>query len=100
MILIYITCPNKEEAEKIVKLLLKKKLIACANIFPIKSFYHWKGKIENDQEFVSILKTKEENWEKVKEEVKRVHSYDVPCIIKLNVEANEEFANWVNTECK
>lgn len=99
-IIIYITHKNQEEAEKIVKHLLNKKLIACGNIFPIKSFYWWKGKIENSDEVVSIVKTKNENWEKLKKEVKKVHSYEVPCIMKIGVEGDEGFEKWINEETK
>lgn len=100
MIIIYVTYPNKEEAKKITAHLLNKKLIACANVFPIKSSYWWKGNIENSDEFVSIVKTRKENWKKVKEKVKKIHSYDVPCIIKFDVEADEEYEKWVgNNVC-
>jgi len=94
MILIYVTYPNKEEAEKIVNHLLDKKLVACGNIFPIESFYLWEG-TENSNEFVSILKTSLDKWEGVKEEVKKIHSYDVPCIVKINVEGNGGFERWI-----
>jgi len=62
--------------------------------------YWWKGKIEDSKEVVSILKTKKENWKSVKSEVEKVHPYDVPCIIKLNVEANESYDSWINSESK
>ena len=64
-IIIYVTYKNLEEAERIVKHLLEEKLIACANLFPIKSLYLWKGKIEDNNEIVSILKSKKENLEKI-----------------------------------
>ncbi len=99
-IAVYITYKDKEEAEKIVRYLLEKKIIVCGNIFPIKSFYLWKGKIENADEFVSIVKTKNENLEKLEKEVKRLHSYEVPCIIKIDVDANEEFEEWINEELR
>ncbi|GAG37193.1 unnamed protein product, partial [marine sediment metagenome] len=44
--------------------------------------------------------TKEENYNKVKEEVKKLHSYDVPCILKIKAEANEEYNDWINKETK
>lgn len=94
-ILIYITHKNLKEAKKIGSVLLKKKLIACVNYFPIESAYRWNGKIENSKEIVSLLKTKKENWEKVKNEVEKIHPYETPCIIKLKVEANEKYAKWV-----
>ena len=47
---------------------------------------------------VSLLKTKEENWEKVKAEILKIHLYKTPCILKINVEANEEYERWVREE--
>lgn len=99
-IIIYVTYPNMDEATKIASHLLQKKLIACANYFPIKSSFWWKGKIDNSDEIVSILKTKKENWETVKSEIKKIHSYETPCIMKLDAEANTEYELWVNSETK
>ncbi len=98
MILIYITCKDKKEAKSISKNLLEKRLVACTNIHPIESMYWWKGKIQGDNEVVIITKTKEENYEKVKQAVKKLHSYDVPCILKIKAEANEEYNKWVDKE--
>jgi periplasmic divalent cation tolerance protein len=99
-IIIYVTHENLENAEKLASHLLQKKLIACANFFPIKSSFWWKGKIENSEEIVSLLKTRKENWEKVKSEIKKIHPYETPCIMKINVEANEDYESWVNNETK
>ena len=96
MILIYITCKDRKEAKTISKALLEKKLVACANIHQIESMYWWQGKIQEGTEAVIIAKTNENNYEKVKQEVKKLHSYDTPCIIKLNAEANKEYSDWVD----
>jgi periplasmic divalent cation tolerance protein len=95
-IVVYVTHRNLEEAQKIASHLLKKKLIACANFFPIKSSYWWKQKIEDSDEVVSLLKAPKSNWEEVKSEIKLIHPYETPCIIKFNVEANEDYEAWVN----
>jgi len=100
MISIYITCKDKKEAIKISKHLLKKRLIACSNIFPIKSMYWWNKKIINDNEIVILAKTTGKKFEKIKKEVGKIHSYDLPCILKFNVEANKEYEKWVKTETK
>ena len=94
----YITSGSKKEAEKIAEHLLEKRLVACANIFPIESMYWWEGKIEKAGEYVSIVKTMPELWERVKDEVKRIHSYEVPCIMKIEVEANKEYEEWIRKE--
>ncbi len=97
-IFVYVTTPSKKEANKIALHLLKKRLVACANIFPIESVYWWKGKIEETKECILIVKTKKENWEKVKGEIKKIHPYTVPCITKINVEANKEYEDWLRGE--
>jgi len=98
MILIYITNPTKEEAKKIAEHLIEKKLIACANIFPITSLYKWNGKLADEGEFVLLGKTREENYEKIVDEVEKIHSYKIPCILKVPMEANKSYENWLENE--
>jgi periplasmic divalent cation tolerance protein len=98
IVFIYITNPTKTIAKKIAKHLLKKRLIACANIFPINSLYWWGGKICDEKEFVLIAKTAEEKFEEVKEEVEKMHPYSVPCITKILVEPNKKYLNWLIKE--
>jgi len=97
MIFIYITNPNKKTALKIAEELLSKKLIGCANIFPIESLYWWQEKIVKDKEYVLIAKTLEKNYKKVKEVVEKIHPYSVPCILKIKIDkVNEKYLNWLN----
>ncbi|MBI3290972.1 divalent-cation tolerance protein CutA [Candidatus Falkowbacteria bacterium] len=99
-ITVYTTNKDLAEAKKIANVLLKKKLIACANFFPIKSMYWWRGKIQNDSEVISLLKTRKENWTKVRDAIKKMHSYKVPCIEKFFVSANKDYEDWVKKEVK
>lgn len=99
MISIYVTCKDEDEAEKIAKKLLEKRLIACANISPIKSLYWWKGKINNDEEVAMIMKTKKGKFEEIKNEIKKIHSYEVPCICSWDIkQVNEEYSKWLDEE--
>jgi len=100
MILVYITNPKKRTAQKIAKYLLEKRLIACANIFEIESFYWWENKIERAKEFVLIGKTVEKNYEKIKKEVEKIHPYKIPCILKINTQANQKYLNWLKEEIR
>ena len=100
MTLAYIVCKDAVEAEKISLHLLKKRLIACANIFPIRSMYWWKGKMMNEAENVIIAKTNEGNFNKVVNEVKKIHSYEIPCILRIDSSANKEFEKWADKEMR
>jgi periplasmic divalent cation tolerance protein len=94
-IFIYIVSKNKREAERIARHLLLKKLAGCANIFPIESLFWWKGKIVKEKEVVLIVKTSKSNFERIKKEVLKLHSYQIPCIAKIPVNLNEEYHNWL-----
>ena len=98
--LIYITASSQKEAMKISKHLLTKKLATCTNSFPISSCYWWKGKVVNDKEWVVIAKTKGNNYEKIKKEVGKIHSYEVPCIVQLPSKVNKDYYNWLINEVK
>ncbi len=98
MLIAYITNKNKAEAKKIAKHLLSKKLAACTNIFPVNSAYFWKGKLQDDKEFVLLCKTSESKFSQLEHEIKKIHSYEIPCILKIEVKANSEYENWVNTQ--
>ncbi|UCG68703.1 MAG: divalent-cation tolerance protein CutA [Thermoplasmata archaeon] len=97
--MVYVTAKDEEEAKEIANHLLDKHLIACANMFPIKSLYWWKGKIEAEDEIVLIMKTQKKNSENIISQVKAVHSYEVPCIEFFHFEeGNPEYLEWIKKE--
>jgi len=98
-IVIYVTNADETEARKIGRHCLEKRLAACVNYFPIQSSYWWEGKIKGENEVVCLLKAPESNWPGIRDEIKKIHPYSTPCIIKFNVEANKEFEAWVAGEC-
>ena len=100
MITIYVTFKNKAEAKKIASVLLKKRLIACATFYPIESMFWWKGKMNQAKEYASMFTTTEDRWNSVKTEIKKMHSYDLPCIEKSNSTATREYTDWIKKVTK
>ncbi len=101
MIFVYITCQNKQEAKKIGEYLVKRRLAGCVNIFPIESMYWWKGKIVKDKEAVLIVKTINKNYSKIEKEVRKLHSYTVPFLGKIEIKkVNQDYLNWLIKETK
>lgn len=98
MIIIYTTHKTTTDANKTVKRLLEKQLIACANTFPTTSTYRWNGRVRTEREVVTLLKTREQLWTSVHDEILAMHPYETPCIVKLEAESNTEFAVWLNRE--
>lgn len=92
----YVTTKTKDEAKHIAKALLQKKYIAGANIFPLESLYWWQGEICEEEEFALVMQSTQENFAKIEEEVKTLHSYEIPCIVSFAVnKGSSDFLNWI-----
>lgn len=101
MISVYITCRDMKEAKLIAAHLLEKRLIACANIFPVTSMFRWEGKVVDEPEAAMVCKAKKESFERIREEARQMHSYEIPCIVALPWHgSDEEFRKWVEDETK
>jgi periplasmic divalent cation tolerance protein len=103
MILVYITCSSSEEARKIGRILLEKRLAACINILPhMESLSLWPpktGKIESANETVLLAKTMISKLKSLESEVAEIHSYDTPAIIAVpTVGVNKKYFDWISAE--
>jgi periplasmic divalent cation tolerance protein len=94
-----VTTAGREEAETIVQRLLEAKLIACANIIgPVSSHFHWSGKMEKAEEYLILMKSRKDLFEKLSETVKALHSYEVPEILALPVvEGSKAYMDWLGS---
>lgn len=97
-ILVLITVPSGEEAEKIAGKLLDEKLVACVNIVSgLNSLFWWEGKIDEAAEYLLLIKTRLDKLDKLMEAVKQLHSYTVPEIIALPIIAgNRSYLEWID----
>ena len=98
--LLYIPCPSLKEAHAISSALLDSRLIACANIVESRSIYNWKGRREKGREFIIFAKTTPKKAQKAQKMVKKLHSYEIPCVLRFSVQANTGYAKWVASETK
>ena len=96
---IYVTTSTEKEAEQISEQLITRHLVACANYFPIRSMYYWKGTLEKVEEHGLILKTQASMVDEVVAEINNLHSYEVPCIVTYPIEkGHQDFIDWVVAE--
>jgi len=94
--IIQTTTNSYKEAKKIAKLLIKQKLAACVQITKIESIYEWDKKVCEDKEYLLNIKTKKENYKKIKRKIKENHSYDLPEIIGTKiVSLSKEYKNFI-----
>ena len=85
MVFIYTTCATGEEAQKLGKLLLSRKLAACVDYWPIRSMYRWEGEIKHHEEIMMMIVTFEPKIETVNGLIAKHHSYSVPLIGSVDV---------------
>ena len=95
MKLIYTTLNNIDEARKIGRQLLEKKLANCVNIFSITCIYNYENEITEEPEVVLIIKTIEGKYKEIEPIIKSHITY-TNFIGELNVDKiNSDFENWL-----
>ena len=98
MRLVLVTHPSKEHAERITRGVIDAKLAACVLVTDVKSFYNWEGKLNKDDEVVTILKTSTDKVDDLKKYIETNHDYGVPAIISFQANANESYGNWLSQQ--
>lgn len=91
------TTGDRAEAERIAELLVEQGLAACVQLIPIDSVYRWKGKIEKAGEILLLIKTRTDHVDRAMLAIKAAHTYDVPEIIAVPIEAGlPEYLAWID----
>ncbi|HZD32995.1 MAG TPA: divalent-cation tolerance protein CutA [Candidatus Angelobacter sp.] len=87
----------QEKAEWLARTLVERRLAACVNIVgPIRSIYRWKGEVENEQEYLLLIKTAAERSAEVAAAFAELHPYELPERIELDPEGGSaEYLSWV-----
>ena len=93
-------CGSAEEAASIARVLVDKKLAACVNVMPAgRSFYRWKGAIEDEQESLLVIKSSRALFDQLRAEIEKLHSYEVPEVIAVPiVDGSEGYLEWLDRE--
>lgn len=100
--LILSTAGSQEEALLIARALVEKRLAACVNIVgPIQSIYRWKETVEESQEVLLLIKTTATLFPELRDELKRLHSYEVPECIELTIDDGlPAYLEWIGESVK
>ena len=99
-IIVFSTCGSAEEAQRIARGLVDARAAACVSIVSgMRSIYRWKGAVEDASEWLLVIKTARSCFDRVKTELRRLHSYEVPELVALPVvDGLEEYLSWIG-EC-
>jgi periplasmic divalent cation tolerance protein len=94
------TVATAEDAERIARSLVERRLAACVNVVPgVVSVYRWKGEVCRDEERLLVVKTRGEKLEALRQAIVELHPYELPEVLALPVEAGHgPYLAWLD-EC-
>lgn len=92
------TVPTEDMAKTIAMILIEHKLVACVNIIhDIRSIYTWKGELNDETEFMLVMKTRKTLFWRLCDEIKANHSYECPEILAIPIVAdNPPYLEWID----
>lgn len=99
-VIVYTTCGKAEDAEALAQRLIEGRLAACVSVVPgVRSFYRWKGKVENDPEVLLIIKTARGLVDQLRQELEKAHPYELPELIAAPiVDGSPNYLAWLEQE--
>jgi periplasmic divalent cation tolerance protein len=97
-IVILSTCASAEEAERLARALLADRLAACVNVLPgVRSFYRWKGQVEDAAEYLLVIKSSRPLLEQLSAALRKAHSYELPEVVALPIVAGApNYLKWLD----
>jgi periplasmic divalent cation tolerance protein len=96
IILVQVSCPP-DRADSICLNLLESGLASCINVIPVvKSFYRWRGKLQQDNESLLLIKCSADSYSLLERHILDIHPYELPEIIIVSVSGGlTDYIDWV-----
>jgi periplasmic divalent cation tolerance protein len=99
-IVVLTTCDSEEQALRLARHLIERKVAACVNVIPgARSIYRWKDQIEEAAESVLVIKSRRDLFPALRLEIEKLHSYEIPEIVALPiVDGSVAYLGWLDHE--
>jgi len=96
-LIVFVTCPGREEGESIARAVVEERLAACVNVVAgVRSCYVWEGKSTWSDEVLLLIKTTEVRFLALQSRIRELHSYDVPEIVGVAIDVGfDKYLQWV-----
>ncbi len=94
------TTASQEDAERIARALLERHQAACVQIVgPVRSIYRWQGKVETSQEWLCLIKSRQDRYVEIEATIRMLHPYEVPEILALPITAGSaNYLAWLDAQ--
>jgi periplasmic divalent cation tolerance protein len=87
-VLITTTSPDRDSALRLARTLVDRGLAACAQVMGgLRSVYIWKGRVEEADEVLLLVKTRDRLLPGIRETLRELHPYEVPELAAVPITA-------------
>lgn len=95
-----VTAASADQAEALARLVVERRLAACAQVSgPISSTYWWEGRVASSEEWLCVLKTSAARLPALLGAVREAHPYDTPEIVATAItEGDPDYLAWLDAE--
>jgi len=91
------TAGSEPEADQIARALVSQQLAACVQIMPITSYYTWQSSLHRDPEWLLLIKSRANLYQKIEAAILKHHSYEIPEIIQLPItQGHQPYLKWMD----
>lgn len=96
--MVFVMAGSEEQAVTIASTVVEERLAACVNIIgPVRSIYRWRDAVEDEREYLLMIKTRARRFAKLERRVRALHSYEVPEIIAVTIAAGSKpYLDWLS----
>jgi periplasmic divalent cation tolerance protein len=93
---------NQDHAQQIARALVEQRLAGCVQVIgPVSSTYWWNDQVESAEEYLCLIKTRADLFDRLAAAIRAVHPYDVPEILAMPVTAGSaSYLDWLNREIR
>ncbi len=100
-VVVITTVPDDEQANRLARELVERRLAACVQASAITSTYRWQGAIETGREVRLMIKAKSADYDAIQACIVELHSYQNPEIIVLPIVAgSRSYLDWIDAETR
>jgi periplasmic divalent cation tolerance protein len=99
-IVVLTTVATEDEAVRLIRALLDRRLVACGTLVPgASSLYRWDDKVADESEVLVVLKTRGARLDALQAAFETEHPYKVPELLALPVTAGtSRYLGWIEKE--
>ena len=96
-LIVLTTVGSEEQANLLADELVVRRHAACVHMIRVgRTVYRWQGRIFDDNEYLLVAKTTDDEYPAVEATIKELHTYELPEILAFEVKRGEaDFLQWI-----